>query len=269
MLRGICDRFGMRRKIISAAAVERLCACDWKRNNVRELRNVIERALLAARGAPEIRVEGDLTRTIKVGEESLLTVIVKDDGIPRAGAVGDGGGGAAVRRPGGTTAVPTNEQLRAQRASICDNRTPFFCGEPNEGAGNLSSVKGLRMQCFLYRGDLAAFCEELRAKGATFPDHICFAMRSDSSSRSLARWSRERTVREQARGQLEWIPLLRPFTAQHPRAARAWVAERAHDPERIIGPRRFRPAHLRFYVSDWIERLTGARLFEFRNYVVV
>jgi hypothetical protein len=23
---------------------------------------------------------------------------------------------------------------------------------------------------------------------------------------------------------------------------------------------------VRFYLSDWIERLTGARLFEFRNY---
>jgi hypothetical protein len=27
--------------------------------------------------------------------------------------------------------------------------------------------------------------------------------------------------------------------------------------------------HLRFYASDWIERLTGARVFEYRNYVEV
>src|SRR2546430_4567448 len=26
-------------------------------------------------------------------------------------------------------------------------------------------------------------------------------------------------------------------------------------------------SHLRLYVSDWIERLTGSRLFEYRNYV--
>ena len=88
-------------------------------------------------------------------------------------------------------------------------------------------------------------------------------------SKVIYPWSRERSAREQASGRLEWIPLLRPFAAEHPGAARAWVAERAHDPERIIGPRRFRPEHLRFYVSDWIERLTGVRLFEFRNYVVV
>ena len=52
-------------------------------------------------------------------------------------------------------------------------------------------------------------------------------------------------------------------------AARAWIAERSHDPERIIGPAHFKPEHLRFYVSDWIERLTGTRVFEFRNYEVV
>jgi DNA-binding NtrC family response regulator len=33
--------------VISAAAVERLSSCDWKRNNVRELRNVIERMVIA------------------------------------------------------------------------------------------------------------------------------------------------------------------------------------------------------------------------------
>ena len=89
------------------------------------------------------------------------------------------------------------------------------------------------------------------------------------ASKVIYPWSRERSAREQARGHLEWIPLLRPFAGAHPRAAREWIAERAHDPERIIGPRRFKPDHLRFYVSDWIERVTGARLFEFRNYVLV
>jgi len=36
-----------------------------------------------------------------------------------------------------------------------------------------------------------------------------------------------------------------------------------------VGPRHFKLAHLRLYLSDWIERLTGARLFEYRNYVEV
>jgi len=37
----------------------------------------------------------------------------------------------------------------------------------------------------------------------------------------------------------------------------------------VLGPRYFRLHHLRYYLSDWIERLTGARLFEHRNYVEV
>jgi hypothetical protein len=67
---------------------------------------------------------------------------------------------------------------------------------------------------------------------------------------------------------LYWTPLLRPFTGSHPRAAEAWIAaRRAVGP--AVGPRRLKPAHLRLYLSDWIERLTGARLFEYRNYVEV
>lgn len=88
-------------------------------------------------------------------------------------------------------------------------------------------------------------------------------------SKTIYPWSRERSAREQARGYLEWLPLLKPFTGAHPRAAEQWVRERLIDPDRRIGPRHFRLEHLRFYASDWIERLTGARVFEFRNYVVV
>lgn len=88
-------------------------------------------------------------------------------------------------------------------------------------------------------------------------------------SKTIYPWGGNRFDQEQARGFLEWIPLLRDFTASHPAAAREWIAARAHDPDRVIGPRRFKPEHVRFYISDWIERLTGARVFEFRNYVVV
>ena len=89
------------------------------------------------------------------------------------------------------------------------------------------------------------------------------------ASKVIYPWSRERSEREQKRGYLEWLPLLRKFTGAHPRVAREWVEARAHDPERVIGPRFFKPEHLRFYLSDWIERLTGARVFEFRNYTLV
>ena len=45
-----CERFGMRRKRISAEALALLAAYDWARNNVRELRNVVERMVIAADG---------------------------------------------------------------------------------------------------------------------------------------------------------------------------------------------------------------------------
>jgi len=68
-----------------------------------------------------------------------------------------------------------------------------------------------------------------------------------------------------------WTPLLRRFTGTHPRAAREWIAARraAAGGGHAVGPRRFRLGHIRLYVSDWVERLTGARLFEYRNYVEV
>jgi hypothetical protein len=68
---------------------------------------------------------------------------------------------------------------------------------------------------------------------------------------------------------LDWTPLLRPFRGTHPAVVREWIAARRDARARGVGPRSFRLAHLRLYVSDWIERLTGARVFEYRNYVEV
>ncbi|HEX6134238.1 MAG TPA: sigma-54 dependent transcriptional regulator [Longimicrobiales bacterium] len=44
----ICDRFGMRRKAIADDALRMLAGYDWHRNNVRELRNIVERMIIAA-----------------------------------------------------------------------------------------------------------------------------------------------------------------------------------------------------------------------------
>jgi two-component system, NtrC family, nitrogen regulation response regulator NtrX len=46
----ICRRFGMREKKLSGDALDVLMGYDWGRNNVRELRNVIERMIIAADG---------------------------------------------------------------------------------------------------------------------------------------------------------------------------------------------------------------------------
>jgi two-component system nitrogen regulation response regulator NtrX len=46
----IAERFGARRKRIAAQVVAELTTYDWRRNNVRELRNVVERMILASSG---------------------------------------------------------------------------------------------------------------------------------------------------------------------------------------------------------------------------
>jgi hypothetical protein len=68
---------------------------------------------------------------------------------------------------------------------------------------------------------------------------------------------------------LDWMPGLARFTGTHPAVARQWIQARSYDPERVIAPRRFRWQFLRYYVSGAVERLTGVRLFEFRNYKIV
>jgi DNA-binding NtrC family response regulator len=50
LVKTTCDRFGMRRRVVSAEALALLSAYDWKRNNVRELRNIVERMVIAADG---------------------------------------------------------------------------------------------------------------------------------------------------------------------------------------------------------------------------
>jgi two-component system nitrogen regulation response regulator NtrX len=46
----ICERFRIRPKKLSGDALELLMGYDWSRNNVRELRNIIERMIIAADG---------------------------------------------------------------------------------------------------------------------------------------------------------------------------------------------------------------------------
>jgi DNA-binding NtrC family response regulator len=49
-LAGTCSRFGIRKKKIAPEALDLLMAYGWRRNNVRELRNVVERMIIAAEG---------------------------------------------------------------------------------------------------------------------------------------------------------------------------------------------------------------------------
>jgi len=68
---------------------------------------------------------------------------------------------------------------------------------------------------------------------------------------------------------LTWFPGLRPFSGSHPAVAGEWVERHRVDPDRTVSAPGFSWGHLRFHLSDAFERLTGARVFEFRNYTLV
>ena len=46
----MCPRFGLRMKVLEPDAARLLASYDWRRNNVRELRNAVERLIIAATG---------------------------------------------------------------------------------------------------------------------------------------------------------------------------------------------------------------------------
>ncbi len=73
---------------------------------------------------------------------------------------------------------------------------------------------------------------------------------------------------DQERPLLPWFPGIVPFVGEHPLAARKWIAERRNR-ESLIAPRQFQREHLRTVISNGVERLTGWRPFEYRNYRVV
>jgi hypothetical protein len=85
-------------------------------------------------------------------------------------------------------------------------------------------------------------------------------------SRTIYPWSRDREARKPL---LPWFPGLTRFDGNHPSVARDWVNDRRVDAERRVEPPRLRLEFLRFYASDLIERITGERVFEFRNYTLV
>jgi two-component system nitrogen regulation response regulator NtrX len=71
----MCQQFGLRPKKLSGDALEVLMGYDWSRNNVRELRNVVERMIIAA--------DGEVLRPEHVPLE------IQEESRPTARSVGD------------------------------------------------------------------------------------------------------------------------------------------------------------------------------------
>ena len=74
-----CERFGSKPKVLEPAALAALKGSDWSRNNIRELRNVIERLVIAGQG--EV-ITADLIPAEITGGRPVAT------GLPAAGPVG-------------------------------------------------------------------------------------------------------------------------------------------------------------------------------------
>jgi hypothetical protein len=72
----------------------------------------------------------------------------------------------------------------------------------------------------------------------------------------------------QDRPLLPWFPGIRGFTGAHPSAVRSWIEARRSEENLITAPR-FEREHLRLRMSNLVERLTGWRPFEYRNYTLV
>jgi hypothetical protein len=70
---------------------------------------------------------------------------------------------------------------------------------------------------------------------------------------------------QEARPLLPWIPGIAAFVDSHPSVAVDWVSARRTG-DQLIAPRMYQPHHLRLYLLGVLERLTGWRPFEFRNY---
>lgn len=65
---------------------------------------------------------------------------------------------------------------------------------------------------------------------------------------------------------LPWIPGIEPFGDEHPVSARDWITGR-RSAGNLVGPRRDAPFQLRLRLLGLLERWTGWRPFEFRNYI--
>jgi two-component system nitrogen regulation response regulator NtrX len=102
-LESVADRFGTRPKRMSDEAMKLLSAYGWERNNVRELRNIVERMVLATDGA-EIQA-GAVPAEIRSGERE-----------------GPGGGGAGGRggASGAISGTMKERKAAAERAIVLE-----------------------------------------------------------------------------------------------------------------------------------------------------
>ena len=59
---------------------------------------------------------------------------------------------------------------------------------------------------------------------------------------------------------------IRPFKGTHPQVMEKWIRENRSDIDVLKLPYQFKWGHLRLYIADFIEKLTGYRIGEYKNF---
>ena len=104
-----CEKFGYRRRRLAPAAAALLKAYDWSRNNVRELRNVIERLVIA-------------------GDED----VIGPDLVPAEIRAGSGGTAATAGPGAGTGAMPLPQGTLKEMKAACERQIILTALERND-----------------------------------------------------------------------------------------------------------------------------------------
>lgn len=86
-----------------------------------------------------------------------------------------------------------------------------------------------------------------------------------AEDQSIYHW---RQGQDAARPLLPWIPGIERFEGEHPAVVREWIAARRSG-ERLVAPHQWQWHHAGLIASLAVERLTGWRPFEYRNYTPV
>jgi two-component system nitrogen regulation response regulator NtrX len=116
LARRIYERFGWRPQEIAPNAISLLAQQEWSRNNVRELRNAVERMILSAGQGPveAVHVPPELRDGSRpAGSNSSSPGIAADTGAPSIGASGSHASASSVS--GGTSGGSAGATLREQK----------------------------------------------------------------------------------------------------------------------------------------------------------
>lgn len=134
--------------------------------------------------------------------------------------------------------------------------------DPTHAIHSFRDAQGFRVGATSRRIRCARAHAKMHHYGWARPEWALQAKRS--IDRAIYPW---RQAEDSDRPLLPWQPGLVPFRGEHPLVARAWIDSR-RDQTASVARSEWRPRHLAWAASLLLERASGWRPFEYRNYVV-